>query len=196
MIQAPENYVLVEIEKKFQDEQGGFLIDTTWHPEEFATVEGVVISAPVRMVSDPHRTVVSFVKNGDHIFFSYGVIFEYDLQPDNDTPVYRNLVTYKGKEYWRVQIGDIFCKIDNDRIEMVTDHVLIDPYQPKQKSYAAVYLPEVDFRETGHVVSAPPGKSFGVDDLICFESRFVQQYHVFGKVHFVIPSRRVLAKFN
>ena len=97
MIQSPENYVLCEIDKKFQDDAGGIFIDHTWHPEEHATLEGVVISAPVRTISDGYRKLVGTVKNGDKIFFSYGVIFNYILQPEDDTAVYKNLVLFQGK---------------------------------------------------------------------------------------------------
>ena len=199
MIQAPQNYILAEIEKKFQDKEGNLFIDTTWHPEEFTTLEGTVVSAPVRTESDNYRKLTGSVKNGDKIFFSYGVIFDYKLQPDEDTPVYKNLVMYKGKEYWKVEIGEVFCKVNPDgSLEMVTDNILLEPVI-KNKSrtglegFEIIEQPE----ENTGIVKAMPSNinlSCNVRDVVCFEPRFVQKYNIFGKEHFIIPSRRVLAK--
>jgi co-chaperonin GroES (HSP10) len=175
MLQAAENYVLVEIEKKFQDNAGGIFIDTTWTPEEHTTLEGVVVMPPVRVKSDYYRKITGTVEKGDKIFFSYGVIFAYKTQPDDDTPVYKNLVIYEGKEYWKVDMGEIFC-VNGER--MVTENLLIEPIDD----------------ETGIVKAMPDIKlSCNVRDVVCFEPRFVQKYNIFGKEHYIIPSRRVLA---
>lgn len=190
MLQSPENIVLVEIEKKFQDNVGGIVVDSTWHPEEHATLEGIVYSAPVRTASDNARTVLGTVKNGDKVFFSYSVVFKYDLQPDNDTPIYSNLIVHEGKEYWQVEMGEIFCTVRDGKPEMVTDNILIEPIGDSD-----MYNKEA--RETGRVVAMPNVKiSCKEGDIIGFESRFVQEYNIFGKLHYIIPSRRVIAKLN
>lgn len=177
MIQAPENFVLVEIERKFQDSQGGLLIDTTWFPEEHATLEGIVRSAPVRIVSDGYRQIIGTVKEGDKVFFSYGTIFSYHLQPDNDTPVYKNLIIYDGKEYWRVNISEVFFKND---IEMITNNVLVEPLSESSGIVKGV----------GKI-----GLSCQVGDTIVFEPQFVQQYSFFNQFYFIIPASRVIAKY-
>lgn len=178
MLQAPENYVLVEIEKKFQDDNGGIFIDTTWTPEEYTTLEGIVVMPPVRVKDDLYRKITGTVKKGDKIFFSYGIIFAYKTQPDEDTPVYKNLIIYEGKEYWKVEMGEIFC-IQGEDLRMVTENILIDPID----------------EETGIVKAMPNiNLSCNVRDVVCFEPRFVQKYNILGKEHYIIPSRRVLAK--
>lgn len=178
MIKAAQNYILCEIEKKFQDQNGGLFIDTTWQPEEYSTLEGIVVSAPVRIVSDRHRKVTGEVKEGDKIFFSYSVIFEKLLQPDEDTPVYKNLVLYEGKEYWKVDMGEVFCVI-SDEIKMVTENVLIEPIDD----------------ESGTVIGMPNiNLSCNVRDVVCFEPKYVQRYNILGKEHYILPSRRIIAK--
>lgn len=197
MIQAPENYVLVEIEKKFQDEDGGILIDPTWNPEEYATLEGVVISAPVRTSSDNCRTVTGDVKNGDKVFFSYGVVFDYKEQPNNENPVYKNLVIYEGKEYWKVDMGEIFCKVTDKGVEMVTENVLIEPWHPvTSMDFKGIHIQQVYKKETGIVRGINSNINCEIGDKICFEERFVQEYNVFGKIHYIIPLRRVIAKIS
>lgn len=181
MIYAAQNYVLTSIEKKFQDQQGNIFIDTTWTPEEYTTLEGIVVSAPVRTKSDSHRKITGTVKHGDNIFFSYSIIFDYASQPDKDTPVYKNLVLYQGNEYWKVDMGEIFCKVNADgSLEMVTENILLEPKT----------------EDTG-IIKAMPNNinlSCNVRDEVCFEPRFVQKYNIFGGEHYIIPARRVLAK--
>ena len=179
MIHAPENYILCEIEKKFQDIDGNILIDPTWFPEEHATLEGKVVSIPIRTNSDGYRKIIGSVEIGNKIFFSYAVIFNYKLQPEDDTPIYKNLIIYEGKEYWKVNIDEIFFKSINGKVIMITDNVLVNPIS----------------EESGVVVSVPYMPiNYKVGDNIIFEAAFVQPYKFFGQTYFIIPCRRVIAK--
>lgn len=178
MLQAAKNYILCEIKKKFQDENGGLFIDTTWTPEEYSTLEGIVISPPVRTEGDFHRKITGEVEKGDKIFFSYSVIFEKSLQPEDDTPVYKNLVLFEGKEYWKVDMGEVFC-VMGDKVRMVTENLLIEPID--DESGTVIGMPEINL-------------SCNVRDVVCFEPRFVQRYNILGKEHYILPSRRIIAK--
>jgi len=179
MIQAAENYVLTAIEKKHQDIVNGLFIDTTWEPEEHVTLEGIVISPPARVKSDYHRTITGNVKEGDKIFFSYSIVFDKALQPKEDTPVYKNMVLYEGEEYWKVEMGEIFCVISGGAYKMVTSNVLIEPID----------------EESGTVIGMPNIKlSCNMRDVVCFEPKFVQKYKILGKEHYILPSRRIIAK--
>ncbi len=181
MIQSPENYILCELEKRYQDEYKGLFIDTTWTPEEYATLEGTVISAPRRVESDGYRKITGTVQNGDKIFFSYSTIFEYIAQPEEDTPIYKNLVLYKGKEYWKVEMGEVFCIIRGDDFEMVTENILLEPLGDN----------------TGRVAGKPNiNLSCNVRDIVCFEPQYVQKYNIKGKEHYILPSRRIIAKWT
>jgi len=189
MVKAIVNNCLVIIQKRFQDYFAGIKIDTTWRPEEFATLEGVVHSAPFRIEYDRNRNITGLVKPGDKIVFSYGVIYDFTKQPENDTPVYRNLITHEGQEYWKVDIGEIFCKISGSgKIEMITDNVLLEPYADPATGKKT---------DNMGVVKAKPQniKSIHMGDVVCFEDRFIQRYNIFGSEHLIIPSRRILAKF-
>lgn len=136
MIRYALNYCLVKINKRFQDSHGNIKIDPSWHPEEHATMEGVVYSAPLVVENNLARRTVMEVKDGDRVFFSYTVVFGYDMQPDGQTPVYKNLVLHNGEEYWKVDVGDMFFRwTAKGGIEMITEHVLMmfhkEPFEKK-----------------------------------------------------------------
>jgi len=198
-IQSTVNNCLVIIEKRYQDQNGLIKIDPTWRPEEFATLEGVIHSAPVRVENDRHREVVGTVKKGDKVIFSYGVIYDFAEQPDGDTPVYKNLVVVDSKEYWKLDIGEIFCKItEAGEIIMITDHVLLDLFHGEYigKSESGLILPQQKTDHLGIVKGIPEDKklSVRVGDTVCFEPKFAQRYNILGQEHIIVPSRRVLAK--
>lgn len=178
MLQATQNYILCEIEKKFCDERGSIVIDTTWDPAEYATLIGFVVSSPIKTISDT-RKITGSVKEGDKIFFSYSVVFDYVEQPGDDTPVYKNLLLFEGREYWKVHAAEVFCVINEGQVKMVTDNVLLEPVDD----------------ETGVIKGMPETNlSCNVGDIVCFEPQFVQKYNIFGLEHYIIPARRVIAK--
>lgn len=198
IITSPENIVLVEIEKRFQDKTGNIVIDPTWHPEDHATMEGIVYSAPHRLLSDNHRTIVGTVKRGDKIVFSYSVIFAKALQNDNENPVYKNLIIHQGKELWKAHAGEIFCKIVDGEIIMLTDNVLTEPMvieESKQTSRLILDKPK-QREDIARIIGLPENKelSYTMRDLVSFESKYVQKYQIQGRQMFLIPSRRILAK--
>jgi hypothetical protein len=179
MLTSPENYILAEIEKKFQDQYGELVIDTTWSPEEYVTLEGIAMSVPRRTFSQRGFEITGKVNKGDRIFFSYAVVYDYEKQEDGDTPVYKNLILYEGREYWKVHAGEIFCTVSSGEIKMVTDNILVVP----------------ESENSGRVIGKPNiNLSCNMGDVVCFEPKFVQKYNIFGAEHFIIPSRYVIAK--
>lgn len=195
-LQSPLNNCLVKIEKRYQDTMGTIKIDPTWRPQDFATLEGTVVSAPIDIDFDK---AIGTVEKGDKVIFSYGVVYDYVTQPDDDTPVFRNLILYKGEEFWKVDMAEIFCKVTNG-IEMITDHVLIEPLSVVRGTYndsGFIRLDKVT-EHKGKVKGLPKHThlSVRVGDTVCFEPRFVQKYNILGQEHFIIPTRRVLAKDN
>lgn len=198
MIKYAVNYCLIKIKKRFQDTQGNIKLDTSWHPEEYATMEGIVYSAPLKVEHDYNRAVVSTVKEGDRVFFSYSVVFGYDLQPENQAPIYKNLVICKGEEYWKVDIGDLFFKIDGEAIEMVTDHVILAQFPVEHSSQSVgnvlVNSKTPDFLGVIKALPNNTNLSVRVGDTVCFEPRFVQKYNILGQQHMIIQTHRLLAK--
>lgn len=196
----PENYALVEIEQKFQDENGSVKIDPTWTPEEYVTLQGKVYSAPERVRSDRHRTIIGTVAPGDDIWFSYGVIFDYAQQEEHANPVYKNLISYQGREFWKVEMGEIFCKIVDNQPVMITDNILLDyALHVEDPKVSDFYIGAPKVREDVLRIVAMPQKSnlsCQVGDLVSVEPKYIQHYSILGRNLLVLPSRRILAKVS
>ena len=199
MIKYALNNCLVKIKRRFQDSTGKIKIDTSWHPEEYATMEGIVYSAPLKVQQNESRRVMKMVKEGDRVFFSYSVVFGYTLQAENQSPVYKNLVVINGEEYWKVDMCDLFFNItENDEIEMVTDHVLLSmfPVEHSVKNTSGLLINQKVPEHLGIVKALPNNKNLSVrvGDTVCFEPRFVQKYNILGQEHMIIQTHRLLAK--
>lgn len=193
-LRAVLNCCLVKIEKRYQDQDGNITIDPTWRPEEYATLEGTVVSVPLKIDGE----VTGSLRQGDKIVFSYCVVYDFKEQPDNATPIYKNLVIINGEEYWIVDVEEIFFKL-TDKIEMVTDNCLIEPFEFKAGDTISNGLLIKNNRiENKGIIKGLPAyyRNARVGDTVFFEPRFVQKYNILGKEHFIIPIRRMLAKAN
>lgn len=188
-----ENYLLVEIDKKYRDSDGSIMIDNTWHPEEYATQCGVVVSAPISVSGDFDRRVLSIPKAGDKVWFSYSVLFEYDAQNDNEQPVYRNMVVIDGKEYWKVHAGEVYCVERDGKVKMVTDNVLLrKEIRDIIEQCGGLEIYSDDSEDALIVVSAPEETGLSAGDKVLVEPRFLQKYEMLGGVHYIVRTRRVL----
>src|SRR5688572_12239501 len=106
-LRCPVDYFLVEIDSKFQDivhTDSGVLLyrDTTFHPEQHATITGRIVSVPgrIKQAIDTDHLVIEG-KPGDQAIFSYLVITDWNRHPDRSAD-HHNEVTIAGKTYWKV----------------------------------------------------------------------------------------------
>ena len=199
MLKAPANKILVQIEKKYQDKIGDLFIDTTYEPEEYATLCGKVVSVPDYIDNDPFRSKINpIVKPGDEVWFSYGIVFDYKVRREGETPEYKNLIVYEGEEYWQVDYGEVFCVRRGGKILIPTQHIILKPVQAERRQTAGGLMfvsNSVVDHEVAEVVALPDNvKGVVPGDKIPVEDEFKQRYILFGEQHYIIPVRRLIAK--
>lgn len=201
MLRCPINKLLVSIDKKYQDKQGNLFIDTTFQPEEYATLKGTVMSIPDR-VDDEHYKgdIEQLAKIGDEVWFSYGVVYDYAILRDGETPVYKNLLAIDGEEYWKVRYEEVFCILRDGEILMPTQNVLLVPVikQGEQKTAGGLISLQKTVREEDKamIVALPKTNiSCKVGDIVPLELEFTQQYIMFDKPHYIFSTRRLIATY-
>lgn len=131
---APLNIVFVKITKKLYDTirfASGVTLykNTSFHPEEASMCEATVVSLP-RAVQDrfDYAGMSTFpMSPGDTILIRYDVVFHYALQPDRDSPVWKNILLWEGEEYWRVDIQQVFGILRKGYVEMLNGYIMCDP---------------------------------------------------------------------
>lgn len=199
-LKYPLNIILVTIEKKYQDTERGLLIDTTYHPEEYATLKGIVHSVPDKVGNEYWRRKTNMIiRPGDEIWFSYSIIYNYTRLENGETPTYKNLIVYEGVEYWKVDYAEVFCVVRDGKIIMPYEYVLLEPLKDNRdlRSSSGLVLGTNETFNDRALVKALPDIEMDckVGDMIPVEERYVQQYQMLGGLHFIIPSRRLIAKF-
>jgi co-chaperonin GroES (HSP10) len=96
--QCPSNCLVVEIEQKFNEQivtESGLQLyqDTTYRPEQHATILGKVVSLPRRIDGRDwaqRATIVPEVRVGDEVVFSYLVVFDMAHRDDRDEVYYED----------------------------------------------------------------------------------------------------------
>jgi co-chaperonin GroES (HSP10) len=123
MIVCPTNNLLVKISKKFEDQQGSIIIDTSWNPNWHVASKGTVVSLPKKLTQEC-KNIPQIIKEGDEIFFSYKVVG--DTTFENNTSAFKMVTKSEGfATAWENQDGEqlIFEKgmLENQWVATVTN---------------------------------------------------------------------------
>lgn len=120
---CPLNFVLVQIDKKYQDvitTPSGiqFYKETRFNPGWHATITGKVVSTPQSIMNDAyHRGLSVDVKEGDVILFSYRVVYDERYTGNNDEVFYENESFDPYEKVWQSKKGEVLVRryMNNDR---------------------------------------------------------------------------------
>lgn len=132
MIVSPYNNVLVKIESKFVSSVSNALKMAALNPgvqinpADFVNVTGEVVAIP-RKISDRYDYQgfsTKDIKVGDIAIFSYAVIFSFIEHTDGNA-TYKNVFWYKGTDYWKVDIQNLYGVIRDKKIIMVNGFCMV-----------------------------------------------------------------------
>lgn len=205
---CPYNRILVQIEKKYNDEitlsTGAKLwVDTSWHPEQYVTIMGKVVAVPDVLESMDNVGIVPEVIVGDEICFNYQVISN-NYQSGGHT-IYYNLIEENGQEYWMVDYFQVFfIKRDKDII-CIGGYVMIDPIKETgEQMIGSIIVPDslkhLKYRGMGVVKyigknkTTEPVLDLQPGETVYYPEDFAQRYEVLGKEHVFLKQEQLLAK--
>lgn len=193
-MQAPLNNFTVYFADSFQDEvetKSGVKLyrDTSFNPENFAQTNGVVTAVP------RHNNIDMDVQVGDQVFFSYQVVMDLQ-QRDRDTPVYKNMLFYKGHKYWVVNNQLIYFRVRNDKIRMLNNYILLDIIEEEIRSTIIIpeHLKKRKAIGSAFVVQSADDAVAKTGEVVYYDKRFVETYELWGKEFYILQKQRVLAK--
>jgi hypothetical protein len=176
---------------------GELLLDSTFEPEEYATLEGVVVGVPYDVLSDGFRGDLRCdLLVGDKVCFNYNVVFNYVVRREGETPVYVNLLEYDGRRLWRVDMIDVFCYERGGVRYSLGGKVMLEVTSGcNVKSDGGLDLIGDDGGGYGVVGVLPFGcLDYNVGDVIYFEKDYGIRYKLFGKDYVVVDLKRVIGK--
>lgn len=212
-MRCPVKYLIVTIEKKLYDtvtfKSGQTLfIDPSWHPEEFAMMEATVVGVPGRtgyskeeFSTWAYKGFTIDMQPGDKILMNYNTVVAYKDQPDRDTPIYKNLFLFEGREYWKCALGNIFAYIREGVTHMVHGWVMGDILEEPAPKSSLIIIPDniatvrhkekMRIRHIGPNLSHEPKLKAKAGDNVYIDPRYVQEYHINEDAFYIVRQSRI-----
>ena len=139
-IEGAVNNVIVTIEKRMIADLYNAIRMANMTPEghvnpaDYVNIIGTVVALPRSVCKRPDYAGFSTkdLRVGDTIIFSYQVVFSMD-EGENGEAVHTNAFFYEGKEYWKVDVQQIFAAIRGNEIIMINGYVMLqEVHAPSQ----------------------------------------------------------------
>ena len=118
--------------------------------------------------------------------------------------VFKNLINYEGKEYWKASKELIFAKKLKNRLFSCGEYVLCKPIlldlTQRISIMKGIYLADQSimtrYVDRATVVSGGGKSGINRDDIVSFEERYVNKYMLFGEEYFLIKESRINGKWT
>lgn len=145
MIVCPTNKLVVKFKHKYISNVSDLLKrsaiqnGSTVDPIDVVNIVGEVVSLPkvVTKRLGLENFSLEGIDIGDNIIVSHKVIYDMVMKADTPEPVYKNMITYNGEEYFVCDISLVYGVIKNDDIIMLNGFVMLRPFQEAKIILAA-----------------------------------------------------------
>lgn len=208
MFQCYLNNVVVKVKTKYHKDVANMVKRATLNPGsqinpcDFVSITGEVVSIPKYFSNreDYKGYTTNDIYPGDTAIFRYDVICDiHQTEPDAD-PIYKNMVWFKGQEYFLADIQKVFGVIRAGEIIMTNGYCMIEkmsapsalilPHHLKKVIQTASATLMGIGRQLSHLkpVSAEPG------DTVYYNPLKVQEYEISGKKFGILRQKDISAK--
>lgn len=208
MFQPPENKVVIRVVNKFIkaitniQRLSAIQNNSTIDPSDFVTIVGEVVSLPKRI--SPKKEYEGFTTNdiyeGDKAIFSFQVIADIFWMMEEERAIFRNMVVYKGQEYFLADIKHIFGVIRGGDIYMINGYVMLEEY-PKGIIILQNSSKKVKGTTTSKVmhIGNPKTNETMIDvqsgDEVLYSPFKPQHYQINGKPFIILRQNQILGRF-
>jgi hypothetical protein len=118
-----------------------------------------------------------------------------------DQYTFNNLFSFNGKEYWRCDLSHIYAKKQKGHVVSVGEKVICLPIEEEIPDFIKGQLnhitndTKIRFKDRARVVSSGINKKFKKDEIVAFNSNFLERYEFFGKEYYIIGDHLVHGKY-
>lgn len=206
MFQAPINNIVLELKTKWIRNFTSLMKiaaiqnNTSVEPADFVQITGKVISVPKEVSTrrEYEGFSVSDIQPGDQAIFSYQVVYNFaSTSPDQD-PIYKNLVTYRGKEFWLCDVMNLFAVVRDDKIRMQNGYVMLrDMAKPpmiilSQATKRSITSASAIIGHIGKPLTHQRRINAEVGDKVYFNPNVLQNYQMNNKPFGIIHQSKIL----
>jgi hypothetical protein len=172
----------------------GRKLDITALPGKVLTTQGKRASIWVGTLTDKFGKLIDGVQGSEHDMERWKSQFSFGK---TDKYTFNNLFNLNGKDYWRVDLCDIYAKREKGHIVSVGDKIICKPIDetiPKEVSQFLLRTHEdakIRLQDRAMVLSGGKEKGFKKDQVISFDPKQVERYEFFSKQYYIINENRV-----
>lgn len=153
MFQAPLNNVVLSIYPKYVGNYSNIIKaanlnpGTQLNPADLVNIVGTVVSVP-KGISQGKFNQNGFnlkdIEVGDAVIMRYDVVFDLVEDAESEVPLYRNMVWYKGKEFWLARIDKVHAVIkkETQSIKMLNGYCMLEDVEEE----ARIFMPQTQKR--------------------------------------------------
>lgn len=207
VLQSPSNYVFVSVKTKWTAHISNIMKvaqienNSSVDSSDVVSITGVVQSLPIMITEN----IVGFegfstkdIRIGDTAIFSSNVINDIVMDGEEDI-IYRNRCYHQTKEYFAVDIREVFGVIREEKIIMINGWVMIEPFEESKiiipqhlrKTKNAVKSNIIAIgnpRTTENRITAKTG------DRVYFNSMKAAKYQINGKKFCILHQNQILGR--
>jgi len=200
MLQATINNLLVRVDTKYIGNMSDIMRlsaiqdNASVDASDLVNIYGEVISVPkaISKTKEYEGFSKDNIQVGDIAIFNYLVISEIVAIPDKDDVEFKNIIRYKGKEYFMVDIRNLFGVIRNGEIIMLNGYVMATQYE-ESKIILPLHLRNIKKAASCEVLYASE-ENLSPGDSIYFNPTLAQKYQIKGKKFSIITQNKILGK--
>lgn len=208
MLQCPLNNVVVQVETKYHSnfsnmvKRANLNPGSQINPADYVNIVGKIVSIPKSISTrfDYKGFTTNDLYEGDTAIFRYDVIYDFLENQEGDEPTYRNLVWFKGKEYFMADIQKIFGVIRAGEIIMVNGYCMLE----NMSNPSALILPqhlknviEAASATITHIGNPLKGKKKILaqpGDRVYYNPAKLQNYEINGKKFGILTQSQILGR--
>ena len=137
MIVSPLNKIILSIGakycKNFSDiaKRAAIADNASVHLEDLVKIQGEVVSIPKSISNDRWHDGFSTkdIQVGDTAIFSHSIVYDWYQNVHMGDPLYKNLISIQGKEFWMADITKVYAVIRDGEIKMINGYVMAEPFE-------------------------------------------------------------------
>lgn len=207
MIQAPVDKLILHLETKYIKnfseiaKRSAIADGASVHLEDLCQIVGEVVSIPKTISDDKWHKGFSTkdIKVGDTAIFSFNIVYDWYQKVHMGEPLYKNLITIQGKEFWMADITKIYAVIRNNETIMVNGYIMAYPFvedkiitETKSKKLKGVKSSEImhigNPKEGQRPITAKQG------DTIYYPPNLPIKYQINNKPFIILQQHQVYGK--
>lgn len=208
MFQSPMNNVIVTVKTKyienFLNVLKGAAINhgSMLNQADYVNIIGTVVSVP-KAISQKRDYVgysASDIRVGDTVIFSHAVIYDFlQLEPEAE-PIYKNMIWYRGKEYFAADIQHIYAVVRDEQIRMQNGYLMLEDMQKppliilSKSTRRLISSAQATLKCIGRPLTTEHNIDVVPGDTVFYNPAKLRIYQVKGKTFGILRQRDVLGR--